>query len=260
MAIACASDGSADLAPASGQGAPRSVHEAPHAQPHEQMVTVYIMGQACQVPATATIMGGIEYAGHQIIRGAGCREGYCGACATIYRVANDYRVRTGLACTTLVEDGMTLTQIPSVPAGKALYSIADLKPDLSAIAQTYPVVFRCVGCNTCTRSCPQDIRVMDYVQAAKRGDIPAILDLSYYCVACGLCMLRCPAEITQPLVATLAKRLYGRYLSKKSPELGERIAAIEAGVFDEEYLGLMAMTPEALSQRYYAPADDDAED
>lgn len=252
MAIACASDGSADLAPASGQGASLS--------PHEEMVTVYIMGQACKVPATATIMGGIEYAGHQIIRGAGCREGYCGACATIYRVANDYRVRTGLACTTLVEDGMTLTQIPSVPAGKAVYSIADLKPDLSAIAQNYPVVFRCVACNTCTRSCPQDLRVMDYVQAAKRGDISTILDLSYYCVACGLCMLRCPAEITQPLVATLAKRLYGRYLSKKSPELRERIDAIEAGVFDEEYRGLMAMTPEALSRRYYAPEDDDAED
>lgn len=252
MKIGFESDGSVDLAPASGQGPP--------AAPREQMVTVYIMGQACQVPATATIMGAIEYAGHQIIRGAGCREGYCGACATIFRVANDYRIRTGLACTTLVEDGMTLTQIPSVPAGKAVYSLEVLAPDVSAISQTYPVVFRCVACNTCTRSCPQDIQVMDYVQAAKRGDIPLILDLSYYCVACGLCMLRCPAEITQPLVATLAKRLYGRYLSKKSPELLERIDEIAAGAFEGEYRALMAMTPEALAERYYAPVEKDAED
>lgn len=215
-------------------------------------VTVYIMGKAHEVPATATIMGAIEYAGHQIIRGAGCREGYCGACATIYRVAGDYKIRTGLACTTLVEEGMTLTQIPSVPAEKAVYDIEKLKPNVSAIQQTYPVVFRCVACNTCTRSCPQDIKVMDYVQAAKRGNIAEIVDLAYYCVACGLCMLRCPAEITQPLVATLAKRLYGRYLSKNSPELVERVQAIGAGRYDDEYRELMSLTRANLSERYYA--------
>jgi succinate dehydrogenase/fumarate reductase-like Fe-S protein len=252
MAIASASHMSSAAAPDSLQVTPES--------PHDEMVTVFIMGQACQVPATATIMGAIEYAGHRIVRGAGCREGYCGACATIFRVANDYKIRTGLACTTLVEDGMTLTQIPSVPAGKAIYSIEDLNPDVSAIQKTYPVVFRCVACNTCTRSCPQDIRVMDYVQAAKRGDIAEIVDLSYYCVACGLCMLRCPAEITQPLVSTLAKRLYGRYLSKRSPELQERIDAIAAGTYKDEYAELMAMTTDELSRRYYAPVSDDAED
>jgi succinate dehydrogenase/fumarate reductase-like Fe-S protein len=252
MAIPSALHLSSAAAPDALQGASES--------PRDDMVTVFIMGQACRVPATATIMGAIEYVGHRIVRGAGCREGYCGACATIYRVASDYKIRTGLACTTLVEDGMTLTQIPSVPAGKAIYSIDNLRPDVSAIAQTYPVVFRCVACNTCTRSCPQDLRVMDYVQAAKRGDMAAILDLSYYCVACGLCMLRCPAEITQPLVATLAKRLYGRYLSKKSPELQERIAAIAAGSYDDEYRELMAMTTDALSRRYYAPVSDGAED
>jgi len=217
-----------------------------------QEVTVYIMGKAHKVPATATIMGAIEYAGHQIIRGAGCREGYCGACATIYRLDGDYKIITGLACTTLVEEGMSLAQIPSVPAEKAIYDIEKLQPNVSAILQTYPVVFRCVACNTCTRSCPMDIRVMDYVQAAKRGDIASITDLSYYCVACGLCMLRCPAEITQPLVATLAKRLYGRYLRKDSPELAERVKTVAEGKYETEYAELMAMSQAALSERYYA--------
>jgi len=234
--------------------------ESPQYVPHDGVqdsaqdskVTVYIMGKACEVPATATIMGAIEYAGHQIIRGAGCREGYCGACATIYRIGSDYKIRTGLACTTLVEEGMTLTQIPSVPAEKALYDIEKLKPNVSAIQQTYPVVFRCVACNTCTKSCPEDIRVMDYVQAAKRGDITEIMNLSYYCVACGLCMLRCPAEITQPLVSILAKRLYGRYLSKNSPELAERVKAIATGRYEDEYVELMTLAGDSLSKRYYA--------
>lgn len=242
-------------APAGAKGS-RSVSQGERAEQEgavkERMVTVYVMGKACRVPAEATIMGAIEYAGHQIIRGAGCREGYCGACATIYRLPGDYKIRTGLACMTLVEDGMTLSQIPSVPAEKAIYDIEKLQPNVAAIQQTYPVVFRCVACNTCTRSCPQGLQVMDYVQAAKRGDIATIMDLSFDCVVCGMCMLRCPAEITQPLVGILAKRLYGRYLRKDSPELEERVKAIESGVYKREYAELMSMSREGLSQRYYA--------
>ncbi|MDP2751882.1 MAG: 4Fe-4S dicluster domain-containing protein [Rhodocyclaceae bacterium] len=218
----------------------------------ERLITVYIMGKAYQVPAESTIMGAIEYAGHMIVRGAGCREGYCGACATIYRLPGDYKIRTGLACMTLVEEGMTLAQIPSVPAEKAIYDIEKLKPNVSAIQETYPVVFRCVACGTCTKSCPQGLQVMDYVQAAKRGDITAIMDLSFDCVSCGLCMLRCPAEITQPLVGILGRRLYGRYLRKESAGLAERVLAVNAGAFEAEYAEMMSMSREDLSKLYYA--------
>ena len=218
----------------------------------ERLITIHIMGKAYEVPDDATIMGAIEYAGHQIIRGAGCREGYCGACATIYRLPGDYKIQTGLACMTMVEEGMSLAQVPYVPAEKAIYDIEKLKPNVSAIQQTYPSVFRCVACNTCTKSCPQGLQVMDYVQAAKRGDIAMVMDLSFDCVVCGMCMLRCPAEITQPLVGILAKRLYGRYLRKDSPELAERVKAVEEGTYDAEYSKLMTMGREALSKLYYA--------
>ena len=218
----------------------------------QRLIPISIMGKAYQVPAEATIMGAIEYAGHQIVRGAGCREGYCGACATLYRLPGDYKIYTGLACMTMVEEGMTLAQIPYVPAEKAIYDIEELKPNVSAIQQMYPSVFRCVACNTCTKSCPQGLQVMDYVQAAKRGDIAAVMDLSFDCVVCGLCMLRCPAEITQPLMGIMAKRLYGRYLRKDSPELAERVKAVESGAYDAEYAKLMPMGREALSELYYA--------
>ncbi|MBI5439009.1 MAG: 4Fe-4S dicluster domain-containing protein [Nitrosomonadales bacterium] len=218
----------------------------------QKLITINIMGKPHKVPADATIMGAIEYAGHQIIRGAGCREGYCGACATIYRLPGDYKIQTGLACMTMVEEGMSLAQVPYVPGEKAIYDIEKLKPNVTAIQEMYPSVFRCVACNTCTKSCPQGLQVMDYVQAAKRGDIAMVMDLSFDCVVCGLCMLRCPAEITQPLVGIMAKRLYGRYLRKDSPELALRVKAVEEGAYNAEYAELMSMKREALSKLYYA--------
>jgi succinate dehydrogenase/fumarate reductase-like Fe-S protein len=218
----------------------------------QKLITINIMGKSHEVPADATIMGAIEYTGHQIIRGAGCREGYCGACATIYRLPGDYKIQTGLACMTMVEEGMSLAQVPYVPGEKAIYDIEKLKPNVTAIQEMYPSVFRCVACNTCTKSCPQGLQVMDYVQAAKRGDIAMVMDLSFDCVVCGMCMLRCPAEITQPLVGILAKRLYGRYLRKDSHELAERVKAVEEGAYNAEYAELMSMKRDDLSKRYYA--------
>ncbi|MBF0269728.1 MAG: 4Fe-4S dicluster domain-containing protein [Alphaproteobacteria bacterium] len=219
--------------------------------PKARMVTVYIMGKRHVVPEHATIMRAIEYSGQQIIRGAGCREGFCGACGTIYRLPGDYKIHSGLACTTLVQEGMSLTQIPAVPMEKAIYDIEKLSPDVDTIKRLYPVVFRCVACNTCTKSCPQGIQVMDYIQAAKRGDVAAIMDISFDCVGCGLCALRCPAEIVQHKVGVLGRRLYGRYLAKESKELDARIKQVQGGEYDDEYASMMGMDKTSLSKMYY---------
>ncbi len=215
------------------------------------MVNVFIMGKHHIVPEHATIMRAIEYAGHQIIRGAGCREGFCGACGTIYRLPGDYRMHTGLACTTLVKEGMVLTQVPFVPMLKAVYDIETLKPDVSAIEQVYPQTFRCVACGTCSKACPQGIPVMDYIQAAMRGDVAEVADIAFDCVACGLCALRCPAELIQHEVGILSKRLTGRYLRKESTEVDERLDQVRSGKFEQEYAELMAMDKQTLSKLYY---------
>jgi formate hydrogenlyase subunit 6/NADH:ubiquinone oxidoreductase subunit I len=217
----------------------------------EKLVTVFIMGKGYKVPAEATIMGAIEYAGYQIKRGAGCREGFCGACATVYRMPGDYKIYPGLACTTLVKEGMWLTQMPASPAHKALYDIKKIKPDVATIQMLYPEVFRCVACNTCTKACPQDLEVMDYIQAAKRGDIATVMDLSFDCVMCGLCAIRCPSEIVQYNVGLLAKRLYGRYLSPKSAELEKRIKEVKKRKYDQEYEELMSAKKSDLKKQYY---------
>ena len=217
----------------------------------KELVTVYIMGKAYKVPADATIMGAIEYAGYQIKRGAGCREGFCGACATVFRMPNDYKIYTGLACTTLVQDGMFLAQLPFVPADKPTYDINSITPDVTTFQRIYPEIFRCVACNTCTKACPQDLQVMDYIQAAIRGDIKQVMDLAYDCLSCGLCAIRCPAEIVQFNVGILARRLYGKYLALRSPELEARFKEIEKGIYNKEYKELMSMSFEKLKKKYY---------
>ena len=217
----------------------------------KDIATVFIMGKAHQVPAEATIMGAIEYAGYQIKRGAGCREGFCGACATVYRLHNDYKIYRGLACTTLVKDGMWLSQLPAIPDQKPVYDIDKLEPNVATFQKIYPEVFRCVACNTCTKACPQDLEVMDYIQAAMRGDIEQVMDLSFDCLSCGMCAIRCPAEIVQYNVGLLGRRLYGKYLSKESKQLKKRIEEIKKHKYDKEYEELMKMKKELLKKKYY---------
>ena len=52
----------------------------------ENMVNVYFFGKKYSVPGDLTIMTAMEYAGYTLTRGCGCRHGFCGACATIYRI------------------------------------------------------------------------------------------------------------------------------------------------------------------------------
>jgi formate hydrogenlyase subunit 6/NADH:ubiquinone oxidoreductase subunit I len=221
-------------------------------EPAKAMVTVYIMGKAHRVPADATIMGAIEYAGYQIKRGAGCREGFCGACATVYRMPGDFKIYTGMACMTLVQDGMWLSQLPAIPAQRPVYDLDELKANVQTFQKLYPEIFRCVACNTCTKACPQDLEVMDYIQAAKRGDIEKVMDLSFDCLSCGLCAIRCPAEIVHYNVGILGRRLYGKYLIKKSEHLEKRIKEVKAKKYDSEYKEMMKMKKDELKKKYYA--------
>jgi formate hydrogenlyase subunit 6/NADH:ubiquinone oxidoreductase subunit I len=225
---------------------------ADKANEERPMITVYIMGNAHRVPADATIMKALEHAGYQIKRGAGCREGFCGACGTVYRLPGDYKIYSGLACTSLVKEGMWLAQLPAIPGNKAIYDLNELQANVATIQKLYPEVFRCVACNSCTKVCPQELQVMEYIQAAMRGDIERVMDLSFDCVACGLCSIRCPAEIIHYNVALLCRRLYGKYLSVKSPELEKRLQELKDKKYDDEYKELMNMDKDKLTKKYYA--------
>jgi len=216
----------------------------------EEKVKIFIMGKAYQVPKGLTIMKAMEYAGYQFIRGCGCRGGFCGACGTVYRMPDDYRLLVGLACQTVVEDGMYLTQIPVFPGNKATYDVEELRPVLSDILKLYPELTRCLGCNTCTKACPQDLDVMNYMAAAMRGDIARAADMSFDCLMCGLCAARCPAETVQYNIAILLRRVYGRHIAPRTEHLAARVEEILDGAFDESLDEMMRLSRAELEALY----------
>jgi succinate dehydrogenase/fumarate reductase-like Fe-S protein len=215
-----------------------------------ELISVYIMGKRYTVPNVLTIMGALEYAGYKLIRGVGCRAAFCGACATVYRLEGDPKLYIGLACGTLVQPGMYLTQIPFYPAERAQYHLKELEPTFATMVRLYPQVLKCLGCGTCTKSCPQDLQVKDYMAAAMRGDIARVADLSFDCIMCGMCVSRCPAEEAQPNIAILARRLYGAYLAPKAQDLAQRVADINAGKYDADLARVKGMSDAELRQAY----------
>ncbi len=218
----------------------------------EELVPVYIMGKRYDVPTSLTIMKAMEWAGYTLVRGVGCRGGFCGACATVYRIKDDPKLYFGLACQTVVKPEMYLGQIPFFPAKRAEYDISKLEPIATTLFTTYPEVLRCLGCGTCTKACPQELNVKGYMAAAMRGDIAMVANMSFDCIMCGLCAARCPAEEPQYNIAILARRLYGRYLAPRSPHVNERVEEILSGKFDAEITSLKSLDINGLKEKYQA--------
>ncbi len=215
------------------------------------LIDIWVMGQHHQVPEGLTILTALEHCVYRLIRGCGCRAGFCGACATIYNFRDDPQLRYDLACQKTVEPGMYLTQIPFFPALKARYDLQALEAAGEQVLALYPDIIKCFGCNTCTRTCPQELEVMWYMSDALRGDIREAASKSFDCVMCGLCAARCPQGLVPYNVALLCRRLYGRYLAPRSGHLDDRIAEIEAGRCDADVRKLMKAN-EAELRRLYA--------
>jgi len=218
------------------------------------MVDIYIMGRHYQVPEGLTILTALEYCGYRMIRGCGCRAGFCGACATIYNFKNDPQLRYDLACQKTIEPDMYLVQVPFFPAAKAIYNLGEIEPTGEQVLSLYPELVKCFGCNTCTKTCPQDLEVMWFISDALRGDIREVAIKSFDCVMCSLCAARCPQGMVPYNIAILCRRLYGRYLAPPSKHLEDRIAEIEAGKFDAELEELKRMEESEL-RRLYAERD-----
>jgi ferredoxin len=217
---------------------------------HTPLISMQLMGKQYQVPSGLTIMAAIEYAGYKLVRGAGCRGGFCGACPTLYRHEDSHRIFTALACQTLVEDGMCFVQMPFVPLLARTCDVHTIEPEPNTLLQYFPEIAGCVACNTCTRACPQDLPVMDYIQAALRGNIERTALLSFDCISCGICSSRCPSDIKHYAVGLLARRIHGKYGTPAAAHLADRVAELAEGRFTGALDELVALSPDELRVRY----------
>jgi ferredoxin len=168
----------------------------------------------------------------------------------VYGVPRDYKIKTGLACVTLVEQGMMILNIPHFPSRKAMYHVENVKPMAESIVKLYPEIARCMRCNTCTKMCPQDIPVMEVVAAASGGDIQKAAELSMECVMCGLCAAKCPGELSPHYIALLCRRLYGRHVVPPYPHVIDRLKQLDSGEYDEKMDKLLELDADDLREEY----------
>ncbi len=170
--------------------------------------TLYIYGNAYEVPAGFTIMTCMEHVGFRLTRGCGCRGAVCGACAVVYRVGHAPRWQVGLACQTLTQNHMHFLFLPYTSGQEAVYDISTTPCTVEAIEKIHPQLNHCIQCNTCTKSCPMGLKVLGYITALRQGNFTKLQALSQECIQCGLCAIRCPANVSPFAMALTARRLY----------------------------------------------------
>lgn len=218
----------------------------------EKLLPIYIMGKRYDVPSSLTIMKAMEWSGYKLVRGVGCRGGFCGACSTVYRIKDDPKLYFGLACQTVVQSEMYLGQIPFFPVEHAQYDLAELTAEAATLFQLYPELLHCLGCGSCTKACPQELDVKGYMAAAMRGDITKVAQISFDCIMCGLCAARCPSAEPQYNIGILSRRLYGKYIAPGSKHLDVRVEEIKANKFNDALAELKLLNREELKERYTA--------
>ena len=217
---------------------------------NNNMVNIFLFGKKYEVPASSTIMSGMEYAGYKLVRGVGCRCGFCGACAIIYRIKGQRELKVALSCQTQVQDNMYIATLPFFPLVKETYDMEKVRPDERIMMQLYPEIYACIGCNACTKSCPQELNTMQYIAYAQRADYTKCAEASFDCVMCGICSSRCPAGISHPQVGVLARRLYGKYIAATSQHLENRVVEIENGDFEKIIETLMDSPLSEIKELY----------
>lgn len=218
--------------------------------PDTNQITIYLFGKHYLVPDNITILKAFEYCGYELTQGVGCRHGFCGACATVYRIKGDKQLHYCLACETEVQDQMYIGTLPYFPLDNPPYDINKVKPDQRIMMDLYPEIYSCVSCNTCTNTCTQGLDVMGYIHDAQVGDFKACAEKSFDCIMCNCCSSRCPASISQPQVAMLARRLYGKYVAPEAKHLTARVDEIKRGELLDDVKELMKRPNEELQVLY----------
>jgi Fe-S oxidoreductase len=201
-------------------------------------VEVELHGAVHTVPAGVTVLMALWYAGFETVHGAGCLGGACGACTVSWRLPDVMATQTGLACQTVVQEGMAVTLLPIDPPHKPRYRMAELDDPAEALFTIYPETRRCTNCDACTQVCPQDIPVRQTVRHMMNQRFDEVAPAFDECVMCGLCNLVCEVQIAPNLLGIYARKAVGR-AAPAPPELARTMADVGEGRLAAEWKALL---------------------
>jgi acetyl-CoA decarbonylase/synthase complex subunit alpha len=88
---------------------------------------------------------------------------------------------------------------------KAVLGIAPKRADLKKfkIGELNELAAKCRSCMECVRACPNNLPIVDAVQAAKEGDYGPLAQLNDICVGCGRCESACLVDL--PIISMITK-------------------------------------------------------
>ncbi len=206
-------------------------------------INVVLGGTPCQVPEGITVLQAMWYTGHNVIKGAGCLGGACGACTTTYTLPDAMAPKTGLGCQIPVREGMGITLYPIDPPQKPTYRMAELDDPAEALFTIYPETRRCTLCDACTTVCPQDIPVRTTVRQMMNKQFDEVAPAFEECVNCNFCTMVCEVNIAPNLLGLFARKAVAK-ADAPLDELKRCQQRISDGVYQHQWEALLAL-PEA---------------
>ncbi|RNC67724.1 MAG: 4Fe-4S ferredoxin [Desulfuromonadales bacterium] len=212
----------------------------------DAIITVELEGRKIKVPAGLTVIEALWDTGHDVKRGIGCLSGLCGACTVAYLEKGNKKVRFGLGCQKVIEEGMNVIMIPCFPCHAARYSLKAPENPLEKLKELYDELYTCNDCRSCN-ICPEWINVAGVMRSAMDGDYESAAAHVTDCVMCGLCASRCPRNIAPHYVALYIQRALARE-RPFPPNLRNRLEGIESFTFDDEWKRIVAMDDDALRE------------
>ncbi len=197
------------------------------------MVRLVIDGHAINGESGTSLLQAWVAAGLPLVGNVGCMgQGVCGACRVLVRRPNERLAQTGLACETLVEEGMQVAFInisrQRRPHSYDLHALGDSWDAIARIDEIFPEATRCRHCGGCDAACPKGIEVEKMVNLAAVGQTLAAAELFDDCVQCNLCVAACPEHIDPAHLGQLVRRMTASMTLRPS-DLIMRLHELEAG-------------------------------
>lgn len=207
-------------------------------------ITIELEGRKIKVPEGLTVIEALWDTGHDVKRGVGCLSGLCGACTVAYLEKDGKKVKFGLGCQKIVEDGLNVIMLPYFPSRVARYLLETMESPLKQLPEIYPELYTCNDCKACN-ICPEWINVAGVMKAAKDADYETATGHIMDCIMCGLCASRCPKGIAPQHVALFIQRARAKE-RVFPPNLRKRLEEMEALQFDADLRRMAAMGGEEL--------------